>query len=102
MPCSSILNRKAVLYNYTRVRKECFILRVQFYSRPNCPLCEEARLILRMVEEDVQLEIEYINIEDDENIHEKYLLRIPVIISNGKVIQEGRIDYPTLLEAFSL
>ena len=77
-------------------------MRVQFYSRPNCSLCEEARLILRMVEEDVQLEIEDINIEDDDHTHEKYLLRIPVIISEGKVIQEGRIDYPTLLEAFSL
>lgn len=77
-------------------------MKVQFYSRTNCSLCEEARLILRMVGEDVQLEIEDINIEDDDHIHEKYLLRIPVIISNGKVIQEGRIDYPTLLEAFSL
>ncbi|WP_075619835.1 glutaredoxin family protein [Paenisporosarcina indica] len=76
-------------------------MRVQFYSRPNCPLCEEASLMLRMVEEDVPLEIETINIEDDDTIHEKYMLRIPVIISEGKVIQEGRIDYPTLIEAFS-
>lgn len=76
-------------------------MNVQFYSRPNCPLCEDARMMLQLVKEDVELNIEEINIEDNDDIHEKYLLRIPVIESNGVVIQEGRIDYPTLLEAFT-
>jgi len=76
-------------------------MKVQFYSRPNCPLCEDARLILQLVVEDVKLEIEEINIEEDDQIHEKYLLRIPVIVCAGEVVQEGRIDYPTLLEAFT-
>ncbi|WP_342543122.1 glutaredoxin family protein [Paenisporosarcina sp. FSL H8-0542] len=76
-------------------------MNVQFYSRPNCPLCEDARMMLQLVKEDVELHIEEINIEDNDDIHEKYLLRIPVIESNGVVIQEGRIDYPTLLEAFT-
>ena len=75
-------------------------MNVQFYSRPNCTLCEDARMMLQLVEEDVELHIEEINIEDNDDIHEKYLLRIPVIESNGVVIQEGRID-PTLLEAFT-
>jgi len=57
--------------------------------------------MLQLVNEDVELEIEEINIEEDDHIHEKYLLRIPVIVSNGEVVQEGRIDYPTLLEAFT-
>lgn len=76
-------------------------MKVQFYSRPNCSLCEEARLILKLIEEDVNLNITEINIENDDLIHEKYLLRIPVIVYEDKVVQEGRIDYPTLLEAFS-
>ncbi|EPD50609.1 hypothetical protein HMPREF1210_02578 [Paenisporosarcina sp. HGH0030] len=76
-------------------------MNVQFYSRPNCTLCEDARMMLQLVKEDVELHIEEINIEDNDDIHEKYLLRIPVIESNGVVIQEGRIDYPTLLEAFT-
>lgn len=76
-------------------------MKVQLYSRSNCPLCEEAKLMLQLVMEDVPLKIEEINIEDNDEIHEKYLLRIPVIESEGVVIQEGRIDYPTLLEAFT-
>ena len=76
-------------------------MKVQFYSRSNCPLCEEARLMLELVKEDIYLDIEEINIEEDDELHEKYLLRIPVIESKGHIIQEGRIDYPTLLEAFT-
>ena len=76
-------------------------MKVQFYSRSNCPLCEEAKLMLELVKEDTSLEIEEINIEEDDELHEKYLLRIPVIMSKGEIIQEGRIDYLTLLEAFT-
>ena len=76
-------------------------MKVQFYSRSNCPLCEEARLMLELVKEDIYLDIEEINIEENDELHEKYLLRIPVIESKGQIIQEGRIDYPTLLEAFT-
>ena len=77
------------------------MMKVQFYSRSNCPLCEEARLMLELVRDDIYLDIEEINIEEDDELHEKYLLRIPVIESGGEIIQEGRIDYPTLLEAFT-
>jgi thiol-disulfide isomerase/thioredoxin len=74
---------------------------IQFYTRTNCSLCEEARLMLQLVSEDVKLEIEEINIEDDDRIHEKYMIRIPVIERDGMVIQEGRIDYPSMLEALT-
>ena len=74
---------------------------IQFYTRPNCSLCEEARLMIQLVSEDMELKIKEINIEDNNQIHEKYMIRIPVIERNGIVIQEGRIDYPTLLEALT-
>jgi hypothetical protein len=57
--------------------------------------------MLELVKEDINLDIEEINIEEDDELHEKYLIRIPVIESGGEIIQEGRIDYPTLLEAFT-
>lgn len=74
---------------------------IQFYTRTNCSLCEEARLMLQLVSDDVKLQIDEINIEDDDRIHEKYMIRIPVIERDGLVIQEGRIDYLTLLEALT-
>ena len=73
--------------------------KVIFYSRPDCPLCEEGLLTLKLVQEDVPFEIEVKNIEEDDALHEKYMLMSPVVEENEKMIQYGRLDYVTLLEA---
>lgn len=73
---------------------------VKFYSRPNCSLCVEGLLLLKLVQEDSNFDIEVINIEEDEVLHEKYMLMIPVVEKDGNIIQYGALDYVTLLEAF--
>ena len=73
--------------------------KVTFYSRPDCPLCEEGLLTLKLVQEDVPFDIEIRNIEEDDKLHEKYMLMIPVVEEQGRMIQYGRLDYVTLLEA---
>jgi thiol-disulfide isomerase/thioredoxin len=73
--------------------------KVMFYSRPDCPLCEEGLLTLKLVQEDVPFDIEVKNIEEDEMLHEKYMLMIPVVEENGEMIQYGQLDYVTLVEA---
>lgn len=77
-------------------------MRVKFYSRPNCELCIEGLQILKIVQEDLPFTIEQYNIEDDDGLHEKYMLMIPVVEHNGKVIQYGQLDYVTLYEALSM
>jgi len=72
---------------------------VQFYTRQGCPLCDEGKRMLELVAEDIPLHIQELNIEDDEQIHEKYMLMIPVIEYKGSIIQYGNIDYATLYEA---
>ena len=72
---------------------------VNFYTRPGCHLCEEARLMLKLVQEDVSLEINEMNIEEDDALHEKYMLMIPVVEFEGEIIQYGQVDYATILEA---
>lgn len=74
-------------------------MKVKFYSRPDCPLCVEGLSTLKLVQEDVPFEIEMINIEKDDTIHEKYMLMIPVVEKDDVVIQYGLLDYVTLLEA---
>jgi len=75
------------------------VQKVIFYSRPGCSLCEEGFLTLKLVQEDIPFKIEILNIEDDEALHEKYMLMIPVVEKDGNVIQYGQLDYVTLLEA---
>ncbi|CAM5199166.1 hypothetical protein UACE39S_05754 [Ureibacillus acetophenoni] len=74
---------------------------VKFYSRPNCSLCEEGLATLKLVQEDIPFQIEVVNIEDSDELHEKYMLMIPVVEKDGKVIQSGIIDYVTLLDKLS-
>ncbi|MGM9944457.1 MAG: glutaredoxin family protein [Lysinibacillus sp.] len=75
------------------------VQKVIFYSRPSCSLCEEGFLTLKLVQEEIPFKIEILNIEDDEALHEKYMLMIPVVEKDGNVIQYGQLDYVTLLEA---
>lgn len=74
-------------------------MKIYFYSKPDCPLCDEGLSVLKLVQEDVEFDFEIINIEDDDKIHEKYMLMIPVVERDGKVLQYGNLDYVTLLEA---
>lgn len=73
-------------------------MNVKFFSRANCGLCEEGLHTLKLVQEDIDFDIEIINIEEDESIHEKYMLMIPVVEKDGQVIQYGNLDYATLME----
>ncbi|WP_445478341.1 glutaredoxin family protein [Lysinibacillus irui] len=74
---------------------------VKFFSRANCPLCVEGLQTLKLVQEDVPFEIDMIDIEQDDRVHEKYMLMIPVVEKDGVVIQYGHLDYATLMERLS-
>ncbi|RUL47418.1 MULTISPECIES: glutaredoxin family protein [Lysinibacillus] len=74
-------------------------MKITYYSRPNCSLCEDGMLLLNLLKDDVDFEIEVVNIEENEEIHEKYMLMIPVVEKDGEIIQYGNLDYVTLLEA---
>ncbi|GGA43565.1 glutaredoxin family protein [Psychrobacillus lasiicapitis] len=72
---------------------------VHFYTRPGCHLCEDARIVLKLVQEDVPFEIKEYNIEEDDALHEKYMLMIPVVVFENEIIQYGQVDYPAILDA---
>lgn len=72
---------------------------ITLYTRPNCPLCDEAKMMMELVREDFPFEYEEVNIESDDAIHEKYMLMIPVIEKDGQVAIYGNIGYIELLEA---
>lgn len=76
-------------------------MEVKFYSKPDCPLCTEGLHVLKIVQEDVPFSINIVNIEEDDEAHERYMLMIPVVEFNESIIQYGHLDYVTLLEALS-
>lgn len=74
-------------------------MNVKYYSRANCELCVEGLRTLKLVQEDIAFEIEIIDIEEDDAIHEKYMLMIPVVEKESRILQYGKLDYATLAEA---
>ncbi|MFJ7738232.1 glutaredoxin family protein [Lysinibacillus sp. NPDC097287] len=74
-------------------------MNVKYYSRANCELCVDGLRTLKLVQEDIAFDIEIIDIEEDDAIHEKYMLMIPVVEKEGRILQYGNLDYATLAEA---
>ena len=75
------------------------MMKINFYTRAGCSLCEEGLLIVKMIQQEIPFELEMINIEKDEEIHKKYMLMIPVVVMDKQIIQYGQLDYATLYEA---
>ncbi|WP_039862889.1 glutaredoxin family protein [Planococcus donghaensis] len=69
------------------------------YTRANCPLCEEAKLMIQLVNEDIPLSYKEVDIESDEVLHEKYMLMIPVLEKDKEILLYGNIGYIELVEA---
>lgn len=75
-------------------------MHVTFYTKPGCALCEEAEMMMKLAEEDYPFTWTEIDIESDDEIHEKYLLMIPVIEKEGKVLLYGNIGYIDIINLF--
>lgn len=75
-------------------------MNIKFYIGRNCGLCEDAKYQLEFLKETFEkpLNIETINIEDNDDLLNEYMLRIPIVMYQGQILQEGNIDFATLLE----
>lgn len=63
-----------------------------FYTRKKCHLCEDAKQILDLLQDDYLFEIVERDIESNDEWIETYGLMIPVIEIEGEVVQYGQID----------
>ena len=75
-------------------------MHVTFYTKPGCSLCDEAELMMKIVEEDYPLTWTTVDIRSDDKIHEKYMLMVPVIEKNGEVVLFGNIGYVDIVTLF--
>jgi glutathione S-transferase len=66
---------------------------VLLYGRPDCHLCDEARAELEtMLADGLPFELEEVNIESDEELHARFLERIPVVELDGEIVSELWLD----------
>lgn len=64
---------------------------IRFYTKNNCPLCEEAKVLLDTLNTNNIL-IEEIDIYQSDTLLEKYQLMIPVIAYKDKEVYGNEID----------
>jgi len=55
--------------------------------------------MMRLVQQEVPFEFATVDIEQDEDLHERYMMMIPVLEKDGEMIQYGILDYETIIEA---
>jgi glutaredoxin len=69
---------------------------ITLYGRPGCHLCDEARAALDRLHERVPFELHTVNIETDDELHARYLERIPVIALDGEELFDYFVDEEAL------
>jgi glutaredoxin len=66
---------------------------VRLYARPDCHLCDEARAGLERLRADgLDFELDEVDIDGDDELHGRFLERIPVIELDGEEISELGFD----------
>ncbi|MDL4839300.1 glutaredoxin family protein [Aquibacillus rhizosphaerae] len=71
---------------------------VILYTKKNCPLCEEAKQLLLMLQKDSVFVLNEVDIYEDDNLLEKYQLMIPVVEVDGIEVDYGQINMEQLLQ----
>lgn len=72
---------------------------IQFYTRENCQLCEEAHILLQVLQNKYDFHIDLRNIETNETWFEKYHIIIPVIKIKNTVLNCNMIDLDVIEKA---
>ena len=63
--------------------------RLTLYTKPDCPLCDEAAQALSRVRARTAFELEVVDIGPDPELRERYGERVPVVLVDG----EHAFDY---------
>ena len=69
---------------------------VRLYSRPGCHLCDDARAALQRIRRRAAFDLHEIDITTDDDLHRRYLERIPVITIDGEHLFDHFVDEAAL------
>jgi glutaredoxin len=68
------------------------------YGRPGCHLCDDARAQLLALGAELGFDLVEHDIEADEDLHRRYLERIPVVVLDGEELFDFFVDERVLRE----
>ena len=70
-------------------------MEIVLITRQGCHLCDDALASLRSL----GVEPEQQDVDSDDQLHALYDWRVPVVIVDGRVVAEGRVDRDMLRQA---
>ena len=65
---------------------------VTLYTRPGCPLCDEAKLQIAPLLAEFRVHLREINIDADPKLREQYNVDVPVIFLGDRKVAKHRVD----------
>jgi glutaredoxin len=69
---------------------------VDLYGRPGCHLCDDARAQLTTLRDELGFTLAEHDIEADDDLHRRYLERIPVVLLDGHHLFDFFVDEAVL------
>jgi len=75
---------------------------VTLYSRPGCHLCDDARDALLRIRRHTPFALEERDITADDDLHRRYLERIPVVALDGEELFDFFVDEDALRARLSV
>ncbi|MEQ8763550.1 MAG: glutaredoxin family protein [Planctomycetota bacterium] len=72
------------------------MIRIEVFTRSNCPLCDELAEHLLSLADELPLDVTWVDIASDEGLEAEHGHRIPVVRIEGRERFFGRVD-PVLL-----
>lgn len=71
-------------------------MRIEVYSKPGCPLCDEALDALQELRGDLRFELQVRNILEDPALWAVHRYDVPVILVDGVIAFRHRVDVSQL------
>ena len=65
---------------------------VTLYTRERCHLCDEVKRQLTLLRQEADFKIREVNIDESEELRERYNERVPVVAINGREVFDYRLD----------
>jgi glutaredoxin len=75
--------------------------KIVLYSKPGCHLCEDAKEALNALSGEFDFILEEFDINQDPALYERYKYTIPVMVVDGKIELEARINTSKIRRAFT-
>ncbi|MBB5173458.1 glutaredoxin family protein [Texcoconibacillus texcoconensis] len=74
-------------------------MKLTFYTKEQCPLCAKGLIALERVQKHFDFQIDIVDIYEDDELLERYQIRIPVVVAeDGQLIDEGILQEETVLK----